>query len=131
MVSLKNSLLVSQMTKPAQLPPLHCGPTGHCRGLIYNQKMTKLLIFDACVANYALLWCKTFSLKIWLCKIFDKYHVWIVHCKHHHRHHHICITYIPWKNVSNIFSDINKHQIHKVHTGNCSILFVPTDFHKL
>ena len=45
--------------------------------------MTKLLIFDAFtlligeknVANYALLQCKTFSLKIWLCKIFDKFHV--------------------------------------------------------
>ena len=45
--------------------------------------MTKLLIFDAftlliCeknVANYALLRCKTFSLKIWLCKFFDKYYV--------------------------------------------------------
>ena len=45
--------------------------------------MTKLLIFVAfmlliCeknVANYALLQCKTFSLKIWLYKIFDKYHV--------------------------------------------------------
>ena len=47
--------------------------------------MPKLLIFDAftlliCeknVANYALLRCKTFSLKIGLCKIFDKYHVCI------------------------------------------------------
>ena len=47
--------------------------------------MPKLLIFDAftlliCeenVANYALLWCKTFSLKIWVCKIFDKFHVWV------------------------------------------------------
>ena len=46
--------------------------------------MPKLLIFDAFtllirkknVANYALLRCKTFSLRIWLCKIFDKYHVW-------------------------------------------------------
>jgi len=46
--------------------------------------MAKLLIFDAfmlliCeknVENYALLRCKTFSLKIWLCKILDKYHVW-------------------------------------------------------
>ena len=45
--------------------------------------MPKLFIFDAftllirekTVANYALLRCKTFSLKIWLCKIFDKYHV--------------------------------------------------------
>ena len=46
--------------------------------------MPKLLIFDAftllirekTVANYALLRCKTFSLKIWLCKILDKYHVY-------------------------------------------------------
>ena len=46
--------------------------------------MPKLLIFDAftllipkkTVANYALLRCKTFSLKIWVCKIFDKFHVW-------------------------------------------------------
>ena len=46
--------------------------------------MPKLLIFDAFmllihkknVANYTLLRCKTLSLKIWLCKIFDKYHVW-------------------------------------------------------
>ena len=45
--------------------------------------MTKILIFDAftlliCkknVANYALLRCKTISLKIWLCNFFDKYHV--------------------------------------------------------
>ena len=44
--------------------------------------MPKLLIFDAftllipkkTVANYALLQCKTFSLKIWVCKIFDKFH---------------------------------------------------------
>ena len=46
--------------------------------------MPKLLIFDAftllipekTVANYALLRCKTFNLKIWVCKIFDKFHVW-------------------------------------------------------
>ena len=46
--------------------------------------MPKLLIFDALtllipektVANYALLQCKTFSLKIWLYKILDKYYVW-------------------------------------------------------
>ena len=45
--------------------------------------MAKLFIFDAftllirekTVANYALLRCKTFSLKIWVCKIFDKFHV--------------------------------------------------------
>ena len=45
--------------------------------------MPKLLIFDAftllirekTVANYALLRCKTFSLKIWVCKIFGKFHV--------------------------------------------------------
>ena len=45
--------------------------------------MPKLLIIDAftlliCeknVANYALLRCKTFSVKIWPCKIFDKFHV--------------------------------------------------------
>ena len=45
--------------------------------------MPKLLIFDAftllipekTVANYALLRCKTFSLKIWVCKFFDKFHV--------------------------------------------------------
>ena len=35
-----------------------------------------LLICEKNVANYALLRCKTFSLKIWLCKISDKYHVW-------------------------------------------------------
>ena len=52
----------------------------------YNQKLPKWLIFDAftlliCgenVANYALLRCKTFCLKIWLCKFFDKYHVCLV-----------------------------------------------------
>ena len=46
--------------------------------------MTKLFIFDAFtlliwkknVAIYALLRCQIFSLKIWLCKIFDKFHVW-------------------------------------------------------
>jgi len=35
-----------------------------------------LLICEKNVTNYALLRCKTFSLKNWLCKIFDKYHVW-------------------------------------------------------
>ena len=48
--------------------------------------MPKLLIFDAftllirekTVANYALLRCKTFSLKIWVCKIFDKFHVCVI-----------------------------------------------------
>ena len=48
--------------------------------------MPKLLIFDEftllipkkTVANYALLRCKTFSLKIWVCKIFDKFHVCIL-----------------------------------------------------
>ena len=47
--------------------------------------MPKLLIFDAftllicekTVAIYALLRCKTFSLKIWVCKFFDKFHVCI------------------------------------------------------
>ena len=50
-----------------------------------TKQMPKLLIFDAftlliCkknVAIYALLRCKIFSLKIWLCKIFDKFHVWV------------------------------------------------------
>merc|ERR1712235_190835 len=49
-----------------------------------TKQMPKLLIFDAFtslirkknVAIYALLWCKIFSLKIWVCKIFDKFHVW-------------------------------------------------------
>ena len=49
--------------------------------------MPKILIFDAftlliCeknIVNYALLRCKTFSLKMWLCKILDKYHVWFVY----------------------------------------------------
>ena len=48
--------------------------------------MPKLLIFDAFtllirknnVINYALLRCKTFSLKIWLCKVLGKYHVCIM-----------------------------------------------------
>ena len=48
-----------------------------------TKQMPKLLIFDAftlliCkknVAIYALLRCKIFSLKIWVCKIFDKFHV--------------------------------------------------------
>ena len=52
-------------------------------------KMPKLLIFDAFtllireknVAIYALLRCKIFSLKIWLCKIFDKYHICVCHFK--------------------------------------------------
>ena len=34
-----------------------------------------LLIHEKNVANYALLRRKTFSLNIWLCKFFDKYHV--------------------------------------------------------
>ena len=46
--------------------------------------MPKWLIYDAFTllinekdaANYAILQCKTFGLKIWLCKILDKYHVW-------------------------------------------------------
>ena len=37
-----------------------------------------LLIHKKNVANYALLWCKPFSLKIWLCNVLDKYHVWAV-----------------------------------------------------
>ena len=45
--------------------------------------MPKLFIFDAFTllirekngANYALLRCKTFGLKIWVCEIFDKFHV--------------------------------------------------------
>jgi len=45
--------------------------------------MPKLLIFDAFtllireknVAIYALLRCKIFSLKIWVCKILDKFHL--------------------------------------------------------
>ena len=49
--------------------------------------MPKLLIFDAFtllireknVAIYALLRCKIFSLKMWVCKILDKFHV----CKQH------------------------------------------------
>ena len=36
-----------------------------------------MLICEKNVANYALLQCKTFILKIWLCKFFDKYHVCI------------------------------------------------------
>ena len=50
-----------------------------------------LLIREKNVANYALLQCKIFSWKIWLCKIFDKYHVclqiWKGVTKHHHPHH--------------------------------------------
>ena len=50
-----------------------------------TKKMPKSLIFDAFTllirenndANYTLLRSKTFSLKIWLCKIFDKCHVYI------------------------------------------------------
>ena len=50
-----------------------------------TKQMPKLLIFDAftlliCkknVAIYVLLRCKIFSLKIWLYKIFDKFHVWL------------------------------------------------------
>ena len=52
-----------------------------------TKQMPKLLIFDAftlliCkknVAIYALLRCKIFSLKIWVCKIFDKFHVCAAH----------------------------------------------------
>ena len=48
-----------------------------------TKKLPKLFIFDAFtllireknVAIYALLRCKIFSLKILLCKYFDKYHV--------------------------------------------------------
>merc|ERR1712004_542640 len=48
-----------------------------------TKQMPKLFILDAftlliCkknVAIYALLRCKIFSLKIWLCKFFDKFHV--------------------------------------------------------
>ena len=51
---------------------------------LYNQKMTPIIdIWRIHAVNprekmsqkYALLQCKTFSLKIWLCKILDKYHV--------------------------------------------------------
>ena len=56
--------------------------------------MPKSLIFDAftlliCeknVANYALLRCKIFSLKIWVCKIFDKFHVCILPESHDDLH---------------------------------------------
>ena len=34
-----------------------------------------LLICKKNVTNYALLRCKACSLKIWLCKVLDKYHV--------------------------------------------------------
>ena len=46
------------------------------KSLIFGEFM--LLICEKHIANYALLRCKTFSLKIWLCKILDKYHVCIV-----------------------------------------------------
>ena len=37
-----------------------------------------LLICYKNVTYYSLLRSKTFSLKIWLCKILDKYHVWVI-----------------------------------------------------
>ena len=57
------------------------------KSITYNQKMPKLLILDAftlsiCVknvANYALIRCKIFSLKIRRCQILDKYHIWPNH----------------------------------------------------
>ena len=66
--------------------------------------MPKLLIFDAftllipekTVANYALLRCKTFSLKIWVCKIFDKFHV----CR---RTKSNIIPAAPWFGMSCLF----------------------------
>ena len=55
--------------------------------------MPKLFIFDAftllirekTVATYALLRCKTFSLKIRVCKIFDKFHVCLSDRKNNQR----------------------------------------------
>ena len=47
--------------------------------------MPKLFILDALsicvknVANYALIRCKIFSLKIRRCQILDKYHIWPNH----------------------------------------------------
>ena len=60
-----------------------------------TKQMPKLLIFDAftlliCkknVAIYALLRCKIFSLKIWLCKIFDKFHVCMIATQPSHQTH--------------------------------------------
>ena len=37
----------------------------------------KLLNREWTMLHYALLECKIFGLKIWKCKIFDKYHVWL------------------------------------------------------
>ena len=53
-------LISSFITKNAQIIDIWC---------------ITLLIREKTVANYALLKCKTFSLKIWVCKIFDKFHV--------------------------------------------------------
>ena len=43
--------------------------------IIYRFDAFTLLIREKNVAIYAFLRCKIFSLKIWVCKIFDKFHV--------------------------------------------------------
>ena len=57
-----------------------------------------LLIRGENVANYALLRYKTFSLKIWLWKFFDKYHVCAITLQQAPKYMHLCT------NISNLFS---------------------------
>ena len=99
--------------------------------------MPKWLIFDAfmlliCeknVANYALLRCKTFILKIWLYKIFDKFHISFLKkdMPLHQSIHHLAQKvnpYLRWR-MSNFFrvkyltatllSGRNQHFISREH----------------
>ena len=62
------------ISKTVDLPLISSFKTKKCPNYWY----LTLLICEKNVANYVLLRCKTFSLKIWLCKILDKYHVCVI-----------------------------------------------------
>ena len=67
-----------------------------------------MTISEKNVANYALLQCKTFSLKIWLCKMFDKYHVWSG----------LCATQLYHRSDNSSFSRVRVGQIRPISIAN-------------
>ena len=77
--------------------------------------MPKFLLFDAFmllilkknVANYALLLCETYSLKIWLCKILDKYHMGLNACVHD-AFGNVSSIFLGLMETSYIFLDLSK-----------------------
>ena len=56
-----------------------------------------LSIFKKFVANYALFRCTSFSLKIWLCEILDKYHVCVFP---HHLDQRYCLLLFSPNNIA-------------------------------